>query len=86
MILYNKSNTSSFSNHAVNAHKSIFVIFSYMDGQPNIVAGDDASSLEGSVKTPLSRGIIPNDDSSYTIVMAIYFVRKKVIVIIILIR
>ena len=77
MILYNKSNTSSFSNHAVNAHKSIFVIFSYMDGQPNIVAGDDASSLEGGVETPLSRRKIPNYESSCTIVMANYFVRKN---------
>ena len=86
MIHYNKRNTSSFRNHVVTAHKKNSHFFSYIYGRPKIVAGDDASSLEGSVKTPLSRGIIPNDDSSYTIVMAIYFVRKKVIVIIILIR
>ena len=38
---------SSFRNHVVTTHKSVFRTFSYMDGQPKIVAGDDASSLEG---------------------------------------
>ena len=31
-----------------------------MDRRPNIVAGDHAYYLEGSVETPLTRQIIPN--------------------------
>ena len=65
MILYNNSNTYSFRNHVVTAHKRIFSNFvSYMYGRPNIVAGDDASSLDGSVETTLSRRKIPNNESS----------------------
>ena len=75
MIMYNKRNTSYFRNHVVTAHKSIFSHFvSYMDGQPKIVAYENASSLEGSVDTPLSRWKIPNDDSSFTSAIANYFV------------
>ena len=78
MILYNKSNNSSFSKHVVTAHNRIFPHFvSYMDGQPKIVAGDDAYSLEVIVDTPLSRHKMPNDESSCTSEMAIVFVRGK---------
>ena len=49
MILYNKKKTYSFRKHVVTAHKISFQLFSYIDGQPKIVADDDASSLEGSV-------------------------------------
>ena len=41
-----------------------------MDGLPKIVAGGDASSLGGSVETPLSRQKIPNDESSFNSTMA----------------
>ena len=50
---------------------------SNMDGRPKVVAGDNASSLEGSLETPLSRRKIPNDDSYCTSAMANYFVRQK---------
>ena len=57
-----------------------------MDGQPNIVAGYDASTIEGSVDTPLSRRKMLNNESPCTSEMASYFLRKKVMVLIILIR
>ena len=41
------------------------------------MAGDDASSLEVGVDTPLSYWKIPKYDSSCTSVMANYFVMKK---------
>ena len=78
MILYNNRNTSSFRNHVVAAHKSIFSHFvSYMDGRTNIVAGDDYSFLEGIVETPLSCRKMQNDESSCTSAMANFFVRKE---------
>ena len=61
-------------------HKRVFYQFvSYMDGRPKIVAGDYASSFDGSVETPLtlSRWKMPNDESSSTSAMANYFVRKR---------
>ena len=67
--MYNKRNTYSFRNHVITAYKRIFTIFSYMDGRPNILAGDDASSLEESMETPLSRRKMPNDDPSCTSAM-----------------
>ena len=76
MILYNKRNTSSFRKHAVTAHKSICSHFvSYMDVRQNIMAGDDAPYLEGSVGIPLSPRKIPNDESFCTSTMAIF--KKK---------
>ena len=57
-----------------------------MDWQPETVAGDDASSIEGSMETHISLWKIPNDDSSYTSAMANYFIRKKLMVLIIFIR
>ena len=50
------------------------------------MAGDDASALEVSMDTPISRQKILNDESSCTSEMLDYSVRKKVIVLIILIR
>ena len=47
-----------------------------MDERPKIMVGDDASSLEGCVETPLSRRKMLNDESSCTSEMANYFVRK----------
>ena len=50
MILRNKRNTSYFRNHVVTDHKRILLHFvPYMDGLSNIVDGDDAFYLEGSV-------------------------------------
>ena len=73
MIQYNKRNASYFRNHVVTAHKRIFSHFvSYMDWRPNIVAGDDASYLEVSVDTPLSRQKIPNYESSCTSAMVFF--------------
>ena len=87
MILYKKRKNYSIRNHVVTDHKSIFSHFvSHMDGWPNIVAGDNDYSLEGSVDTPISRLKFPNDESSCTNEMANYFERKKVMVLIILIR
>ena len=38
-----------------SAHKSVFFKFvSYMDGKPNVVSGDDSSSLDGILDTPLT--------------------------------
>ena len=87
MILYNKRNTYSFRSHVITAYKmfvSHFVF--YMDGRPKIVAHDDASSLDGSTENPLSRKKMTNYESSCTLAMAYYFLRGKVIVLIILIR
>ena len=51
------------------------------------MAGGDASSLEGSVETPLSRQKIPNDASSFNSTMAkTIFKGGGVMVLIILIR
>ena len=73
IILYNKRNTFSFRSHFVTAHKSTFSHFvSYIYGQPNIVAGYDASSLEGIVYTPLSRRKMSNYESSFTSSMAFF--------------
>ena len=73
IILYNKRNTSSFSNHVVTYHKSTFSHFySYMNGRPNIVAGGNASSLEGSMETPISRRKMPNYESYFTSTIAIF--------------
>ena len=47
-----------------------------MDGQPKIVYGDDDSSLEEIVDTPLSRQKIPNDESSCTITMENCFCKE----------
>ena len=43
-----------------------------MDVRPKIVAGDDASSMEGSVETPISRRKMPNYESSCTSVMGLF--------------
>ena len=45
-----------------------------MYGRPKVVAGDDASSIDVSVETPLplSRRKMPNDESSCTSAMAIF--------------
>ena len=48
-----------------------------MDGRPKIVAGGDASSLEGIFETPISRHKMPNDESSCTGEIVNYFVRKN---------
>ena len=73
MVLYNKRNSSSFRNNFVTAHNEIFSHFvSYMDGQTKIVAGDNASSLEGSVETPLSSQKVPNNESSFTSAMTFF--------------
>ena len=50
------------------------------------MVGDDASSLEVSVDTPLLLQKIPNDESSCTSAMENYFLRKKGMVLIIFIR
>ena len=87
MILYNKRNASSFRNHVVTSHKIIFShFFSYMDGIPKIVAGDDSSYLEVGVDTPLSRRKIKNYESSCTSTMEKTFSMEKFMVLIILIR
>ena len=63
----------------VTAHKRVFSHFiSYMDGRPEVVAGDDASYLDRIVETPLplSRWKMTNYESSCTSTMAKYFVCK----------
>ena len=60
--------------------KYIFSHFvSYMDGWPNILDVDYASSLEGSVDNLISVQKIPNDESSFTILMVNNFVRNKLL-------
>ena len=87
MILYNKRKVFYFRNHVVTDHKSIRSHFiSYMGAQPNILGGNDASSLEGTMYTPLSRHKMPNNESSCTSIKEKYFVRKNIMVLIILIR
>ena len=78
IILYNKSNTSSFSNHVVTAHKWVFYLFvSYVYVRPKAMAGDDASSIYGSVENPLQLSCrkMTNYESSCTSAMANYFVQ-----------
>ena len=54
ITLYNNRNTTSFRNHVVTSHKRVFKhFFSYINGIPKIVSGDDDSSLEVSVETHL---------------------------------
>ena len=80
MILYNKRNIFSFRNHVVTAHMRVFPpFFSYMDGQKKVVAGDDASSLDGSAETPLrlSRQKMTNDESSCTSARVNHFVKNR---------
>ena len=48
-----------------------------MDWRPEIVAGDNASSLEGSVETSISSQKMPNDESYCNSVMDNDFVREK---------
>ena len=73
MILYNNRNAYFFGNHVGTAHKRIFSLFSYIDGWPKIMAGDDAYSLEGSVETPLARRKMSNYESSCTSAMLGFF-------------
>ena len=66
-------------------HKKYFSHFiPNMDGWQNIVAGDDDSSLEGSMETPLACRKMQKNESSCTSAMASFF-RKKDMVLIILI-
>ena len=61
------------------SHNRVFShFFSYMDGRPKVVAGDDTSYFDGSVDTPLHllHWKIHNDESSCTSAMDNYFVRK----------
>ena len=50
-----------------------------MDGRPKVVAGDDASSLDGILNTPMSLSLrkIPNDESSCTSAMNILFFEEE---------
>ena len=65
------------------AHKRVFYhFFTYMYGRPKVVAGDDASSIDVSVETPLplSRRKMPNDESSCTSAMANFFCGSRLMV------
>ena len=78
MTLYNKGGNSSLRKHVVTNHTRIFShFFSYMDGRTKIVACEYASYLKGSVENPLSRRKMPNYESSCTIAMTNFFVRKN---------
>ena len=56
IIIYNKRNNFLFQEPCCYCSQNYFSRFvSYMDGLTNIMAGDDASSLEGSVEIPLAR-------------------------------
>ena len=48
-----------------------------MDWRPEIVAGDNDSSLGGSVETSLSHQKMPNNEYYCTSVLDNYFVREK---------